>query len=136
MVDALRETRRVLVTGSELVDMRPVASPRRTAQLEVVSPEGCWSAGSIDESPGVELDAACEQALATALANDWLVEERRQEFLSDTYWESEQELKIGPRRHHEPSSEVRRQARELLEEHPESSLRLRHLVSIARYRTR
>jgi hypothetical protein len=134
MVDALRAARRIVVSGGVLLDTRPVAPPGHKATLEVVSQAGAWLAGEIDESPGAEHDRACQQALDEVCAEGWLVPERQAQFDSCFYWPTEADFEIGSHRHVQPGEGIRRRAGALLEEHRGSRLRLKNLVSMARYR--
>jgi hypothetical protein len=90
MVDALRESRRVLTSRGILVDVRPVTAPM---VVEVVIATRAIWATEVNSYGGSEDDAATDAAVQHALSHDWFVFERRRPFDFEIYCDTAADLK-------------------------------------------
>jgi hypothetical protein len=90
MVDALRETWRVLVPGGVLLDWRPL---HQKWTLEVLSGRQARVAGLMDDSPKLMDDLAADQTVAQVIGEGWFARERRHSFDYAWYWDSLSQMK-------------------------------------------
>jgi hypothetical protein len=90
MVDALRETSRVLVPRGTLLDLRPRAETR---PLELITPGGDVRAGEIDATSFDVDDAAADSALRDAVCAGWFAHTGTRQVVVRFYWKSIQDLK-------------------------------------------
>lgn len=89
MVHALKEIRRVLVPSGILVDFRPIGT---SWPLEIVSAGRRRLVARVDRAEHIRDDAVCEQALAQAVQEEWLVPEREQTFTFWAHWNTAAEV--------------------------------------------
>jgi hypothetical protein len=85
MVHALAETWRVLRPGGRLVDLRPYSTGW---PLEVLAGEAVLLAGPLDDSIGIALDLASDDAIQEALDNGWFQPESSTTFEYNYYWDT------------------------------------------------
>ncbi len=85
MVHALAETWRVLKPGGRLLDLRPYSTGW---PLEVVTPDTQILAGPLDDSIGIDLDIASDNAIQEALQHGWFQEETSTTFDYTYYWDT------------------------------------------------
>lgn len=85
MVHALAETWRVLKPGGRLLDLRPYSTGW---PLEVLTPDTQLLAGPLDDSIGVALDIASDNAIQQSVDNDRFQEETKTSFEYTYYWDT------------------------------------------------
>ena len=116
MVDALRETGRVLTASGVMVDLRPIATD---APIDVVGPEGECRVGSVDGSPGVADDMASDAAIDTVVGEGRFQLRNKLHFQFYYYWDGVDEMAADfennwQRRHCNPTATVLSAARRKL----------------------
>ena len=137
MVDALRETCRVLADGGALLDLRPIASP---SPIEIVTCEGVTRAGEIDGSPGLADDVASDRALLQVREEGAIHPLREERFIVQFYWDSldgmvDHVASYWKRRHVSPSESDLEPARcALRAAGPEARVRSSKQCSLTLYR--
>ncbi len=90
MVDALRETRRVLATDSILIDIRPLLNEW---PIEVASQAGHIEAGrATDLKEPLEDDAAANAAMQEAVSAAIFTRELQQDVSIFYYWDTPKEM--------------------------------------------
>jgi hypothetical protein len=89
MVDALRESRRVLTQSGILVDVRPVTAPM---VLEIVTGDHSLWATGVNTRSGAEEHAAADTAVDEAVSAGWFVFESRCPFDVEIYCDTVAEL--------------------------------------------
>ena len=91
MVDALHESRRVLLPSGALIDVRPVIAP---IVLEVaIAAQPAW-AKEVHSYSAPEDVAAADAAVRHALSREWLVFETSLSFSFDIWCDSAAELRV------------------------------------------
>ncbi len=85
MVHALKEAWRVLRPEGMLIDLRPIST---NAALEVLVHDTFVSAGQIDESPGLPVDLAADEAILQMINMGAFGESERIGFEVSFYWQS------------------------------------------------
>ena len=85
MVHALAETWRVLKSGGRLVDLRPYSTGW---PLEVLTGDAVLPAGPLDDSIGIALDLASDNAIQQSMDNGWFQEETKTSFEYTYYWDT------------------------------------------------
>lgn len=85
MVDALRECRRVLESGGKLIDLRPFHSQ---PAVEIMTTEGIFVPGRVDDSGAVGDDIAADKAMAEAVRGGLFTLSKRTSFRFANYWET------------------------------------------------
>jgi hypothetical protein len=85
MVDALRECRRVLESGGKLIDLRPFHSQ---PAVEIMTREGVFVPGRVDDSGGAGDDIAADEAVAEAVCDGLFTLSKRTSFRFANYWET------------------------------------------------
>jgi hypothetical protein len=108
MVDALRETWRVLSPGGTLIDLRPVATD---APIDVVTTNGLNRLGTVDGASGMEDDAASDAAIDVVVSEGLFRLHTKGYFDFEYYWDDADELATDfennwRRRRGNPTSEV------------------------------
>ena len=89
MVNALRETWRVLAANGMLVDLRPLSSK---CPIEVVTPKEAIQIGEVDAYGAAEDDAAADSATRQAVEDGWYAPLGDTHFLFDFYWDTVSEM--------------------------------------------
>ena len=90
MVHALSEIRRVLVTGSVLIDLRPVQD---RWQIEVVSAREIRETGRVqDFATPLEDDKAANHVMAQAARDGWFLRDREEYFSYYYSWDTPREM--------------------------------------------
>ena len=136
MVDALRESRRVLTISGILLDVRPVTAPM---VLEIVAGNhSVWATG-VNTLSGAEEHAAADTAVDHALSGGWFVFESRCPFDVEIYCDSVAELSdyAQQRKLQElemACEELEAQRRAVCGEGQASRLRCRRRWMLSRYR--
>lgn len=82
---ALKEAQQILVPRGIMIDLRPLSVD---VPLEVLYEGGRESAGMIDTSPGLELDKAADQAIASVVKDRSYKELINEHFDFAYYWET------------------------------------------------
>jgi SAM-dependent methyltransferase len=90
MVDALLETRRVLVADGIVIDIRPITAP---AIIESVSADRVTTGLEVDAYGAAEDEAAADAAVRHALSHAWFVFHRSRQFDFEVYYDSVADLK-------------------------------------------
>lgn len=89
MVNALRETWRVLAAKGTLVDLRPVSSRN---VLEALTPDGAVRVGEVDAYGAAPDDAAADRAMRRVVEDGWFVPCRETHFDFDVFWDTVGEM--------------------------------------------
>ena len=89
MVNALRETWRVLAANGMFVDLRPFSSK---CPIEVVTPREAIQIGEVDAHGTAEDDAAADSATRQAVEDGWYVPLGDTRFLFDFCWDKVSEM--------------------------------------------
>src|SRR5579864_2004968 len=90
MVDALRESKRILTPGGIMLDLRPISEQNL---VEIVTPYGAAVPfGKIDAYGALEEDRAADCAIEHALAQRWFIRESDVKFDVESYWDTAAEL--------------------------------------------
>ncbi len=90
MVDALRETRRVLAANGTLLDLRPLSV---RCDIEVVTPVHEVPIGEVDATGYMADDLAADRAARQAVEAGWFVPRRETVFDFEFYWDTVAEMK-------------------------------------------
>jgi hypothetical protein len=90
MVDALLETRRVLVADGIVIDIRPITAP---AIIESVSADRVTTGMEVDAYGAAEDEAAADAAIRHALSHGWFAFHRSRQFDFEVYYDSVADLK-------------------------------------------
>ena len=130
---ALQEGRRVLRPRGILIDLRPMSVD---VPLEIVSEEGCESAGIMDMSPGIESDIQADNAVQTVVGSGDFKELSLETFTLAYYWKTVEDMKADVddlwKDDVNLRDEVAQQARILFSRHPDSRVRIRIRRRLAR----
>jgi hypothetical protein len=89
MVHALAESWRVLKAGGRLIDLRPYSSGW---PVEIVSRDTQMLAGPLDDSVGLGVDIASDNAVLEAVQSGWFEKENKGSFEYAYYWDSVDEM--------------------------------------------
>lgn len=136
MVDALRETWRVLKPGATMIDLRPVATD---VPIEVIVADRVSPMGTVDGTPGIEDDAASERAIDLVVSEGLFQLREKGYFDFHYYWDDLDELAEDfennwRRRHGNPTGEVLGATRNALNRAGKSArLRSHEHILIATY---
>jgi hypothetical protein len=90
MVDALRESWRVLSANGVVMDLRPLALTARP--VEVVTEEEAIQVGELDDAGTVADDVAADRAVAQVVQEGWLLLREDARFDFDFYWDTVGEM--------------------------------------------
>jgi hypothetical protein len=85
MVHALAESRRVLKAGGRLIDLRPYSSGW---PVEILSRGTQTLVGPLDDSIGLGVDIASDNAVLEAIQRGWFEKENEGSFKFAYYWDS------------------------------------------------
>ena len=85
MVDALLECWRVLEPGGTLIDLRPFHSQ---PAIEIITTDGTFIPGRIDDSGGAPDDIAADEAMAEVVRRGLFTLSKRDSFEFATYWDT------------------------------------------------
>jgi hypothetical protein len=89
MVHALAESWRVLQVGGRLIDLRPYSSGW---PVEIVSRDRQMLAGLLDDTIGLGVDTASDNAVLEAVQRGWFEKENEGSFEFTYYWDSVDEM--------------------------------------------
>jgi hypothetical protein len=85
MVDALLESWRVLVADGIMIDLRPYHTK---PALEIITADGAFVPGYIDDSGGVADDIASDNAIAEVIRQGRFVRVLQDSFKFANYWDT------------------------------------------------
>ncbi len=137
MVHALAETWRVLKPGGRLIDLRPYSSGW---PLEVFTLDTQILAGPLDDSIGIALDIASNNAILEALQNGWFQAETKTTFEYTYYWHTVDDMHDYLQENWQKSATVPEpilsKARRLVQSTTEpTQIRIRRSMTLASYRS-
>jgi len=135
-VHALAESWRVLEVGGRLIDLRPYSSGW---PVEIVHRDTQVLAGPLDDSIGLGLDIASDNAVLEAVQRGWFEKENEGSFEYAYYWDSVDEMnefvKENWRKSATVPDSVLSEARRLVQLTGEQvQIRIRRTMLIASYR--
>jgi hypothetical protein len=138
MVHALKEAYRILIPGGIMIDVRPLSVD---VPLEIIYKGGMDSAGIIDMSPGVPLDIAADQAIASVVKYREFVESKVEFFDFAFYWKNLDDMQDYMNEFWKEDVivpvEAVHQARILLDNpHPKTQIRVGLQMKLAKYEKR
>ena len=89
MVHALEEIWRVLAPGGTLIDLRPYSN---NPAIEILTGRAVYHAGHIDDSLGLPIDLAADQAVQKLVARDAFLKRHEARFELAYYWHTLEDL--------------------------------------------
>ena len=94
MVDALKESARVLVQGGTLLDLRPISGKN---PIDVVTAASATAVVELDAFGAAADDMVADGAVRHALAEGWLLLKETSHFDFELYWDSVEEMESSLR---------------------------------------
>lgn len=94
MVDALKESARVLVQGGTLLDLRPISGKN---PIDVVTAASVTAVVELDTFGAAADDIAANDAVRHALTKGWFLLKETSHFDFELYWDSVEEMESSLR---------------------------------------